>query len=123
MLYTGFFKRIIPFVLTFAAGLFIASFFVSIAAPSFSKWRESRRSNRCRDRHELRMQIDDLREELRSASEELRSVRSENELLKRQATDDAFKTEWQVAVPPVVTDAHPPTPPKRPKQPRTEILQ
>ena len=31
----GFFKRIVPFFLTFAVGLFIASFFVSIAAPDF----------------------------------------------------------------------------------------
>ncbi len=31
----GFFKRIVPFFLTFAVGLFIASFFVSIAAPNF----------------------------------------------------------------------------------------
>ena len=31
----GFFKRIVPFFLTFAVGLFIASFFVTIAAPNF----------------------------------------------------------------------------------------
>ena len=31
----GFFKRFAPFFLTFAVGLFIASFFVSIAAPNF----------------------------------------------------------------------------------------
>lgn len=30
-----FIKRIIPFFLTFSVGLFIASFFVSIAAPNF----------------------------------------------------------------------------------------
>ena len=35
MFYKGFFKRIIPFFLTFAAGLFIASFFVSISGPGF----------------------------------------------------------------------------------------
>ena len=32
---SGFLKRILPFFLTFAVGLFIASFFVSIAAPNF----------------------------------------------------------------------------------------
>ncbi len=32
----GFVKRIVPFFLTFAVGLFIASFFVTIAAPNFS---------------------------------------------------------------------------------------
>ncbi len=31
----GFFKRIVPFFLTFAVGLFIASFFVTVAAPNF----------------------------------------------------------------------------------------
>lgn len=31
----GFFRRFVPFFLTFAVGLFIASFFVTIAAPSF----------------------------------------------------------------------------------------
>ncbi len=31
----SFFKRVVPFFLTFAVGLFIASFFVSVAAPSF----------------------------------------------------------------------------------------
>ena len=113
MLYTGLFKRIIPFVLTFAAGLFIASFFVSIAAPSFSGWRESRRG-RGRDRQELRMQIDELREEVRA-------LRSENEMLRRQTTDNAYR-EW---VPPVLLEEHPPAPPKRPKKPapRTDILQ
>ncbi len=32
----GFIKRILPFFLTFAFGLLIASFFVSIAAPNFN---------------------------------------------------------------------------------------
>lgn len=31
----GFVKRVVPFFLTFAFGLFIASFFVSIALPKF----------------------------------------------------------------------------------------
>lgn len=31
----SFFKRIVPFFLTFAVGLLIASFFVSVAAPNF----------------------------------------------------------------------------------------
>ncbi len=31
----GFIKKVVPFFLTFAIGLFVASFFVSIAAPSF----------------------------------------------------------------------------------------
>ncbi len=31
----GFIKKVVPFFLTFAIGLFIASFFVSIAVPNF----------------------------------------------------------------------------------------
>jgi hypothetical protein len=48
MLNNAFFKRIIPFFLTFAAGLLVASFFVSIA-PTFKF-----KKNRCGKRHELR---------------------------------------------------------------------
>ena len=115
MLYTGFFKRIIPFVLTFAAGLFIASFFVSIAAPSLSTWRESRRS-RCRDKQDLRMQVDQLREEMRS-------VKRENEMLKRQTSEDADFEGDVYGVPPVELEApHPPAPPKRPKHPRHDVF-
>ncbi len=43
----GFIKRIVPLLLTFAVGLFIASFFVSVAAPNFSfknrNWRKNHR--------------------------------------------------------------------------------
>ncbi len=36
-------KRIVPFFLTFTVGLFIASFFVTIAAPSFKSERKIRK--------------------------------------------------------------------------------
>lgn len=42
----GLVKRFVPFFLTFAVGLFIASFFVSIAAPNFQfnrGWRNNHR--------------------------------------------------------------------------------
>lgn len=43
----GFVKRFVPFFLTFAVGLFVASFFVSIALPKFQfkkrQWREHQR--------------------------------------------------------------------------------
>jgi sensor histidine kinase YesM len=45
-----FIKRVIPFFLTFAVGLFIASFFVTIAAPSFKFNRGSRRQHQQYDR-------------------------------------------------------------------------
>jgi hypothetical protein len=47
MLNQAFFKRIIPFLLTFILGLFVASFFVSIM-PSFKF-----RKNKCGKRHEF----------------------------------------------------------------------
>ena len=67
MLYKGIFKRFFPFLLTFAAGLFIASFFVSIALPSLPR---SDRSNR-RFGEFRRMQIENDR--LRDENERMRS--------------------------------------------------
>ena len=68
----SFTKRILPFFLTFAVGLFIASFFVSIAAPSFQfPNRGSRKKHREYDR-QRDIEIKQLREEnqrLRSDTE------------------------------------------------------
>lgn len=72
MLYLGVLKRVIPFFLAFAAGLFIASFFISISTPSFNFPRRSqkfREVQRLRDENrelrrangELRKQLDDAR--------------------------------------------------------------
>ena len=72
MSYLAVFKRIIPFFLTFAAGLFIASFFVTISTPSFrsvergKKWRyynEMRRENESlrRDNCRLKRDMEQLR--------------------------------------------------------------
>ena len=104
MQYTGLLKRIIPFVLTFAVGLFVASFFVTLAFPSMSNWRENRRGRHCRDKQ---VEVEELREKVRS-------LRKENEELRRNATDvDAILED---AVPPVEFEHHPP--PKKPKHPR-----
>jgi len=67
MLYKGILKRFFPFLLTFAAGLFLASFFVSIALPSLPR---SERSNR-RFGEFRRMQIENDR--LRDENERMRS--------------------------------------------------
>lgn len=106
MLYTGLFKRIIPFVLTFAVGLFIASFFVSIALPSLGNWREGRRSRSCHEKRQIRMEVNELRERVRS-------LRRENEELRRSSD---VKLMLEDAVPPVELEA--PHPPRRPKHPR-----
>lgn len=59
----GFTKRILPFFLTFAVGLFIASFFVSVAAPSFQfKNRNWKKNHREYDR-QRELEIQRLREE------------------------------------------------------------
>jgi hypothetical protein len=59
----GFAKRVLPFLLTFAVGLFIASFFVSIAAPNFQfPNRSSRKKHREYDR-QRELEIQRLRDE------------------------------------------------------------
>lgn len=70
-------KRVVPFLLTFVAGLAIASFFVPLAAPSF-KW-ESKRYKRgyhhkCRD---MQSEVQRLRDEnlrLKLEVEQIRTI-------------------------------------------------
>jgi len=112
MFYTGLFKRIIPFVLTFAAGLFVASFFVSLAFPNFGGWREGRRSRGFHEKQQLRIENDELREKVRT-------LRNQNEELRRGIKDWDSDSEILNAVPPVdLEEHHPPRPPKRPKHAR-----
>lgn len=53
----GFFRRIVPFVITFAVGLFIASFFVTIAAPNFRfknrRWRMQQKMQQLESENQL----------------------------------------------------------------------
>ena len=111
MRYTGLIKRFIPFAITFAAGLFIASFFVAISWPALSI-REGRRFNRFQEMQQLRRENEEIREKYRL-------LRIENDELRRTAPDleEAFPM-----APPVDFEAHhpPPPPPKRPKNPRFE---
>ena len=88
----GFSKRVLPFFLTFAVGLFIASFFVSIAAPNFKM---SPRQSRCEHRRY------DLQREA-----EIQSLRDENMRLRNSQTldqeDDTVDIQnLKYAVPPV----------------------
>jgi hypothetical protein len=72
MQFIGIIKRVIPFFLTFAAGLFIASFFVSLSAPSFEGVRKNRserwgKHSRLKAENErLRVENDRLKEELQA---------------------------------------------------------
>ena len=113
MCYTGLFKRFVPFALTFAAGLFIASFFVTI--PTFSG-RSERRIQRFQEIQQLHLENDVLRQ--KNAD-----LEAEVERLRRTSVVD-FDRYFQDAVPTIDGDAplhHPPAPPKRPKQPRDLI--
>jgi len=59
-----FIKRVLPFFLTFAVGLFIASFFVSIAAPTFKfngGFRRHQQFDRMREIENQRLSEENLR--------------------------------------------------------------
>lgn len=113
MFYTGLFKRIIPFVLTFAAGLLLASLFVPIT-PNFREWR-SENGHKCQEKRQLRMENDELREQKRK-------LQIENDRLRRSAKN-WNSDEILDAVPPVDIEEHdPPAPPRKPKRPRIERI-
>jgi hypothetical protein len=65
----GIIKRVLPFFLTFAAGLFIASFFVSLPVPNFNEVRVNR-SHRHGKVYRLKAENERLRQELRDLKEE-----------------------------------------------------
>lgn len=117
MFYTGLFKRIIPFGLTFVAGLFVASFFVSVGLPNPDGWREARRSRNCHEKRQLRMENQELRDTIRTQRHEIDELRRTSQ----DWDNDATILE---AVPPVELDEHkPPQPPRKPKHPhRVEVL-
>jgi|GEM_PF-1019117 uncharacterized protein HemY len=104
MFYTGLLKRVIPFVLTFAAGLLLASFFVSVALPNMGEWRSNRRDRRWREHKQLRQESEDLRQKY------FEEVEKNAELRRQIADTDVL---LQGAVPPVAVEApYPPTPPR-----------
>ncbi len=107
MLYTGLFKRIIPFVLTFALGLFLASLFGAALLPNFESRRDARRAKRCHDKQQLMIEMDQIKQELRDA-------KLQNETLRQ----NSWHRSIELSVPPVLEEHHPPAPPKRPKHPR-----
>lgn len=114
MQFAGLVKRIIPFVLTFSAGLLLASLFIPIGLPDFSTWREARRGKHCREHRELRNEIYEAREKLRMSE-------IENEQLRRNATE-SLETLEVGELPLELEPNHPPKPPRRPKHPRFDNL-
>lgn len=62
-----FLKRVIPFAAALTLGLFVASFFVTVAAPRFSFKRSERRQHQHRKIHKLELENQRLRESLAEA--------------------------------------------------------
>lgn len=57
-------KRAVPFFLTLTVGLFIASFFVSIAAPNFGvkrNWQKHRQYHQKMERENYRLRVENCR--------------------------------------------------------------
>ncbi len=72
-------KRVFPFLLTFAAGLFIASFFVSIAAPNFNGFR--RGPSKFRKVQQVRVEVEELRREKCRLQKEVEGLRQERRVI------------------------------------------
>lgn len=100
MTFLGVLKRALPFIATFAAGLFIASFFVSISSPSLNF---SRKGNRCREARQLRIENDRLSRE--------------NADLRQQLEETGKYT-----VPAFEFDAAPPPPPPPPAKKQYKLI-
>ena len=87
-------KRVAPFVLTFAVGLFVASFFVTVAAPSF----QFRRGFSKHQQYHRRIESENQR------------LREENNRLKNRLAE-AEKRDWVLER---NLDVPPPPPPVMP---------
>ena len=94
----GWLKRALPFLATFALGIFIASFFVSVAPRSCFR---ERRMHHFEEMQQLRMEVDDLRQE---------NLRLKNKLTKNW--DGSMDLENHILVDP--DDVVPPPPPLPP---------
>lgn len=106
MSYLAIFKRVVPFLLTFAAGLLIASIFIPISAPSFRN--NDGGGRRCRD-HKRQMIS-----EIESLREERDRLRDEVEQLRQDAESGSFKNLKYVVPPEIKIEVPaPPAPPAR----------
>lgn len=77
MQFIGIIKRVIPFIITFAAGLFIASFFVSLSVPSFDSVRKNR-SERWGKHSRLKTEVEQLRREKRQLEVQIEEMSRTN---------------------------------------------
>jgi hypothetical protein len=99
MSYLAIFKRIIPFFLTFAAGLLIASIFVPITSPSFRGMERGKRFHN----KQLKMENDELRRENCRMKKELEAL--------REIDQNWDSTNLKYAVPEIQVEAPPPPAP------------
>jgi len=77
----GFMKRIVPFFLTFAVGLFVASFFVTIAAPKFEfnrGWRKHQQYHRTMEYDNQRLNKENLSLKKQLADKDLQDLNDRN---------------------------------------------
>jgi len=76
-----FIKRVLPFFLTFAVGLFIASFFVSIATPKFGfnrGWRKHQHYHRVMEFENQRLKEENSRLKKQLADKDLQDLNNRN---------------------------------------------
>jgi hypothetical protein len=99
-------KRVAPFALTFAVGLFIASFFVTVAAPNF----QFRRGFNRHQQYHRRIESENQR--LREENNRLRNRLAEME----KRADWVLENEFDVPPPP-------PAPPVAPVMPMKTVPQ
>ncbi len=107
----GFIKKVVPFFLTFAIGLFVASFFVSIAVPNFKiPNRGWRRHQQYHQRIETENQR--LREKNLRIDRELAEIK--RELAEKERSEVILSSDGNFDVPP------PPPMPPAPYKPMSQ---
>lgn len=100
-----FIKRFFPFLLTFGAGLLIASFFVTVAVPGFQ-------FKRGEGRHKKFRYYKNENERLRRENERLK-----REIAEREAMTSSDEVMFLDVPPPPPMPPMPPAPPKPPVAP------
>ncbi len=111
-----FIKRVLPFFLTFAVGLFIASFFVSIAAPKFQfnrGWRKHQHYHRMMESEIQRLKEENTRLKAESQAKvksftgtyEMDNDGSVKRIKKMEATFDGDSLNDLVPPPPSISPA------------------
>jgi hypothetical protein len=98
MLYLGLLNRIVPFFLTFAAGLMIASFFVPVGLPSVGS-KDGR--SRCRKHRMVMQENADLKEDNRRLNERLAAA---------ETRSDWYRESLEAVPAPAVPELPPPPP-------------